>query len=1270
MLVLTVFGCLALLSGQAKGIGSQAVAAQAPVTLFMPAVSSAEGAGGRVLAAPADSDPDEWTVDPCKQYSEQRDFLPLNRWTSFNLFAVDNAWIFKTQMFVSMIASFMFGAAAMAWRIIGNLMGFSYTFDMVCSAAGPINSVGRTMSLYAAWFLIPAWLFVLLAVVRRWSSGQRGGPASAVRLIMVFLTATGMIFFVGDQSDQHRHDPTSPYTLPWMAETVQGWVGTASASLLDLQRIGRLDGGTTRNPVFYDDQKQGGAGKVTCAALDDALYNKYNEDNASSSVSNGRDSMVQLSKIWEMTLVRSWETAQFGEGTIRYPSPAHAACRLLESHASVDSQKKFEAYDLATGNPAGTTTRDTYRGFYIDPPDGEQVATVAWGACKGSDDGLAGNGVIPEWQDASKISPESACALLFSGQKSTNVGNDFKAVVEMDKSFYFNGKDELNSKLGKCVTIKDSCYYAWQFASGWLGKNESDRLTQGLMSVIVAFVFLFVLGPMAIGQAVSSAALAGLVMLIPVTLLLVGLGLPQGTRLLKLTGAAAFGDFYFSLALTALTMFIDTTFQAISVTIGTNAPNFFEQVAQGTAPLVALYLFRRLSKILGMGDISTTTGALGFAGAAVLRTSGDRALARNAGGRVSQALGQLGAGRMQLGALDERSLQRRLLNNAATRSMAAAAGRGAHRVTRPVTDWAKDRAESFRAGMHRGSRALARRAASGSPGQRARVYAGLTAGMAGLTVVAPPAVLATLPLMAFTGGAAALRGAQATGGWAGRRLRGIQRMFDHDGIPGLKAPDAATAIPMAKSARAGLREADDWHRNIIRVNNAEDQRRLMARHAEDGLNMLRARQWGAGHAGGLNNDFKGFVNDEEKARAIADMADRTGLRTDQLIVGDHGLALPVPVMVDKRSGQRVFAEGTSIDQAAHPVHYLDKYTLRRQMIDGVEENDDQYVARLTAQLRERGYVTGEGEFVDVFRAHGFDTRVPEVRQRVAAFVSGSRDEELSKIMITARRSEDAAVGAARDWARVSMPIAEVREARDAAAVNAVMEAARTEIGDFGQIRVEMPDGTSSTAGQVRTELEQHLTGMMGVVAEAQDLHDAWTAIPAEDFVSKLNDLTRKHQEHAQDVDRLSVLLRDAADASRAARGLSELRVKLADPNIAVDTTALSQAASQLTSTYEQERREWHETVDRLVGAISRPPTGADVAQEVADALVKLQDTMNIRISNEIGSNGDVIRRLEEMQEALENNMRLTRVDPRLTASRPVDMRKVLHEMYRREMSRD
>ncbi|WP_346049319.1 hypothetical protein [Actinomadura chokoriensis] len=1267
-LVLTVFCGLALLSGQAGDFGSRPQASVPPAVAAGPPESAVADGGGLVLAVGAPHDPTVPsglpTIDSCSRYDEKRDFLPLYRWNDLSLFGVDNSFIFKTQLFVTMVSSLMFMAAAMAWRIIGVLMGVGYGFDMICSAAGPINFVGRSMSRYASWFLIPGWVFVLMTVARRLTSGRHGGPASALRLLVVFLVATGMIFFIGDQSNKNMNNPTGPYTLPWMATTVQGWVGTTTDSLQSLQELGRFNRDKYAHPLFYDGDPAGGTGKITCAALGDALYEKYRAQNKNTSMKDGSATMIQLSKMWEVTLVRSWQAAQFGEGTLENPSAAHASCRVLEAHSDVDLKKKLEAYDLAGGNTSKTTD-DMLRAYYLDPKSDEQTIMIAWGACKGNDSGsgTVEGGTIPQWNDSAVEDREKACDTLYSS--SIGNGDDNTGFIDMlfgseskVRNFYFNGNDELQEKLGGCVTTKEACRASWDFVSSWLGQNQAQRLTQSLMSLIVSFVFLFVLGPVALGQAISSVALAGLVMILPVTLLLLGLSLHQGKRLLKLTGAAAMGNAYFTFAITLLTMFIDTTTGAVNSMVGTNSPTFFEQVAQGMAPLVALYLYRRLSRILGTGDLSTTTGALGFAGAMVLRTSGDRQLSRNADQRMSRSLGRLGAGRMRLGALDERSLQRRMLNNKATRAMASSAGQGVKRAARPLTDWTKDRYDASRARFLRGAADLQRRAASGSPAQRAKAYADLSLGLAAVNVAGSPLASPSLPLIGDTGGAAALGGGTAAGDRFGGRVEG-----NKDGPGSRLQPGMAAGFPMAGSARSARRQAETWHRNITRVGHWEKRRELIAGHTKDGLDMVRGRQWGAGQDSRLNMAFDGFSNGYDKAQALAEMAKKTGLRPEQLMLGDHGLALPVPVAASGNSGRRVFASGTSIEQASHPVHYLDRHILRRKM----GESDDEYIAKLVANLNDCGYITENGEFVDVYAAHGFDTLDPKVRERVAAYISGGRDEELSKIVITPQRSADSAERAARDWVRDSRPsLAQSRQREKEILVSLVNDTKR-EISHFNKIPIAMPDGTSTSAGELRAEIEKSLRDMVEITKMTEDLFDkrSKTSIARETFLEERDRLYNDYQKKFQDFDLHSSLLRGAVDASTSARGSYKLAIKLADPSSATDVADIYRDAEELQADLKRGQQQWHETMERLVGSITRKPGNAADAQNLVQSLEEFRVEIAQRISSEQSKNQDVIKDLKDKQRRLEDAVRRARTDPRQPPHDPVDALGLLANLGRR-----
>ncbi|MEO3826352.1 hypothetical protein [Actinomadura sp. B10D3] len=1217
-LVLTVFYGLALLSGQtdlpgsgeqapAKGVAqAQAVPAQVASAGTVPAQAAPAGAvpapaaGEQVLAAPA---PVGESAGPeCTEHEEQSTFLPLNRWTSLELHVVDNSTLFKVDQFVSMISELMFMASGLCWQIIGTLMAFGFSFDVICTTATPINSVTAGFAQYATWLLIPAWVFVLMTVVRRGSGGQgrARGPASAARLIMVFLAATGMIYFIGDQADRHRDDPTAAYTVPWMSATVQGWFGEATDALYKLELYGLLDDGRQRHPVFYDDQPVGGAGLTNCAALDRALYDRFLAKKQGTSLKEGRQALVQVSKMWEITLLRSWQTAQFGEGTTKYPAPAHASCRWLEANSSVDTKHKIAAYDLSIGKDPKKHGHRTMRDFYLDPPGGEQTIMVAWGACR-ANNGKPGNGAtLPQWDEVGDGMPDrdKACAKLYSQKR---IEDPSKEVVSNGadgdlKQFYFNGEDELSEKLGKCYGNNEACQQNWDFVSAWLGRNHAERLTHGLMSLVVSVVFLLTLGPLAAGMTVSSIMLMGLVMLLPITLLLLGMGLPQGKRILKLTGAALASDFLLSVALTIIMLLTGTGHYAVMETIGENtAPNLFEQILLCAVPLAALYLARRIMRAMGVGDVSTVSGAIGFATAVALKGSGDRRLARDPHRLVRRELDKLGL-RKPLKSLDEKELQWRRLDNPAARWLGRKAGdkarHGASRVTRPVANFAKDKY---------GRLMLSKRAAQKwveeqSPYKRAGIYGAATLAMGGVSAAFPGAALLTVPLMSGSGRRVVTNVAQGLHADA-RDVR-------------------AAGLPQAKDARSSLKDADAFHRQVIRIHDDGMRRDVEKKHNLRSLERQRARMWG--------DEFNGFASDEQKMAGQIQMAKRLGVKPDSIMVSSEGLVVPVP--------------GADAEFAGHWVNHLPSHVLRRR--EG--EVDDQWIARICAQASEAGYINDLGENVDVYAAHGLDTSSSEVRDRIASFFAGGNDAELSKIRIDLPRAGNSSE-TARDWLEQYGPNVRQRWDADEDAIAGAVAAARRELENFPGTTADLPTRGTMTAAEIRGALDAEISTLNMVIERGHG---------SGDYASGADD----QRILAREIEELGTALRDLFDSSSQARTLSSVRARVADPSTSVGTEELSQEIQRITDELRQGQEDLQRDLDRAFGSISRKVSDEDDARSVQRDLDELKRMLEERFDQEEENNREVVRATEELERRLDGFYRLRESDPRFSAPNRDDIR--------------
>ncbi|MEV5709690.1 hypothetical protein [Actinoallomurus sp. NPDC052274] len=1298
--MVTVFCGLALVSGNGFGLGghshasataaaSSAASPTAPVRTVTGAsagsttvASVLPDVDGQVLAAPPRVDGIEKS-GICQGYKERRNFLPLNRWTSFGLFTVDNAWIMKVRLFVSMLASLAFMFAALLWQLIGTVMGFGYTFDMVCWAAPGINAAVHDLSMWASWFLIPVWLFILAAVIKRWNSGKNG-PAAAMRLLLVFLSATGMIFFMADQSGKHMDDPTAKYTVPWMARSVQGWFGSMSRSLTSLTDLG--SNGAT---AFYDNDPLY-AGNVTCAKLDDTLYTHYGNQNSGtmrdgsmSEMADGVGGMQQISKIWEITFVRSWVAAQFGDGDEHHPSPAHAACRYLESNADVPVQEKLDAYDMATGHKIGTTTQGIKRGYFIAPSNNEQLIMVAWGACK-SKTGLSGDGPLPQWSPAKIDDKAGACDQIFSGQTSEGMGKfmmDLITGTYKINGFYFNGNDELSGKLGDCIAsdkedVAENCRADWNFVSGWLGANQAERITQGLLSAIIAVVFLFTLGPMAVGLTLTSVALAVLCMILPLSLILLAAGAESGKKALKATGAAAGGKFVFTLGLAFLTNFISLTNDVVHASIGnTPTPNFFQQALQGGAPLLGLFLFKRGAKWLGLGDLSKMTGMLGFAGAAMMRATNDKSMYQGAADRLSRGLGRIGVGEKRLSALDERSLQRRMINNKATRAAARGVGKGlkraGKRVGKPVADWTKDKSQpavnwtkdKYQAGraavggvLTRRRNDLARMIRSGSPAQRAAGYAALAAGGAAVTALAPGMLtLASLPLMLGAGAAALGKTTQAVTGHASERMKRAIRLasFLEQGKDGNKVGSlkegSAAGVVFTNSPNTAKRLAENNQRNLMRVNDKEQRRRLTTEQVTQSLDAVRARQFGANHADGYNPTFRGFTDEVDRQKALNETAAKMGAKPEQLNLSTQGLLLPNVLSFDK-NGQRKIDQSAPLALKAHPANWVPQHVWDHQVINGVRETDDQRNVRICSYIQECGYLTPDGEWI----SPAGDVRDPAVRARIEA--GGG---ELAKMVIKPRRPADDAMRAGRVWLgnEVSRTYVESGE---------LMSTARDEIKDVGKVRVALPSGRDSTAEEVHVELERKCDDMKVILRQVEALHERSRSMGSADFRDRLADLNDLGRERAQEIEELTKMMRDVADASSSARNAWQVWAEVYDP--AADLDDIGKAKEQidrLNAMTHARQAEWHQELEKLLGRVSRMPHLWGDSARMEAVLDELKNKIDNRMAGEKWDNRVLTDKLESIERVFEDEFARMASDPRASSDRTPRLREMLDRMFDR-----
>jgi hypothetical protein len=443
--------------------------------------------------------------------------------------------------------------------------------------------------------------------------------------------------------------------------------------------------------------------------------------------------------------------------------------------------------------------------------------------------------------------------------------------------------------------------------------------------------------------------------------------------------------------------------------------------------------------------------------------------------------------------------------------------------------------------------------------------------------------------------------------------------------------------PMAGDARAARRSADRRHRNIIRASASDKEAAKAITNGEvkHALDMMLARQRGAGHPDGLNPSPKNFASELEKELALRELSKKTGLAPERIILSDTGLWLPEPVDTDKRTGQPIFPEGTPPDQKKHWVHYMDEATKRPQEdINGVKETPTQRVTRLVAQAMERGYVTIDGESIDVAELNGLKAHQPDFK-------------------IRSRRPERDAIQASREWVEEQTPIRLGPEHRQPEAMQVVMEKAHAEMGNF-----------RANAAGLQLEFDRTFDDMKRVLKQELQLHQDAPYMDLETAQKRSGELTGLHNDQARQLDELSRNLRDLVDAATQARGTQEIVAHIADRSMSMDTADLSLEIQRLREVFQHRQDIRHEDIERLVGSISPVPRNESDAHALVNSLDEFRMEIKRLISNEVWTTRDTEEKLRTMREVNESNAHVHRNNPRTASDMPINSQ-ILLKMHAR-----
>ncbi|HEX6568459.1 MAG TPA: hypothetical protein VF015_04815, partial [Acidimicrobiales bacterium] len=607
-------------------------------------------------------------ADPCvgdaAQAVGQWDCLPFYRWAdeadSFHSnFGRDEV----TSSAMQSIVSLLFGIAGLMWRLLQWVTRTALAFDLFHSVEGgestpvalqPLNdgfaAIARVvLSGVGITVLAVAVLFVIVRAVR-----DGGTP---VRDLARPLLCLGLLLFLLSRAQPLPGGGAQVGSPAWVAQR-----GVGMSNLLGDQ-ISRV-----------------APQRVDVEPPDNLLDCHYYASQLRRSFDGGGDGgdlvgsvafqpqlASHMSALWEAAYLDLWIGAQFG----RDPALARRTyCRLLEDRAGVApaEQAAITMAALAAAGastpPPGTTGTAPFGRFNGDKDF--RRGMVAWAVCGWYDDrsGLqeeadarlvplsgAGFAVNPEfrlmWNLGSPPSEarDGTCSGWWGvdgsgttkppprGTKWAVRDGDgpfqFGTRGDIDEAFTVYGEEELSDEDAAAADVapyaeadRENLPAARRWVLAFNGHNLAGSVPSGCLAIVIAAVYLWAIGGLALGTLVAQFLVVLYFVALPLQLL-IGMWPSQGEggvfwRFTRAGAGSLFAKAVFVALLSALMTLIGVVNQLADVTGAFRSAEgglgFGGVMVQAAAPVVAILMLRWALKGLGMGNIFSLRGAMGLTG--------------------------------------------------------------------------------------------------------------------------------------------------------------------------------------------------------------------------------------------------------------------------------------------------------------------------------------------------------------------------------------------------------------------------------------------------------------------------------------------------------------------------------------------------------------------------------------------------------------------------------------------------------------------------------
>lgn len=568
-----------------------------------------------------------WTRDPDDHNSALR-LLPAYRWAqnvtlvqnSDGVLGMGDASVFIWDMFAS--GGFMI--AGFAWGLLLGAIAFAMTLNLSQIAGQTINNgfTGLFGALnnsgVVALAVVGGVLMTAIAIMKvRFGQAMRtivgvvvplgvtfglafaaagpGGAAAAGSPAWIAERGTGYVddiavrlgggFGLADRivetgtPDDFEFDGdivVDNTCAPYIA-TMYGQYEEASQSVMTTsgERSGPIEG------------LSGNAGSAAEAALKEA------ERVARSTGTGGasRSMLASVSRLWERSLLQPWVLAQYSTTT------GHAlACHQLDAQNGITPTEQ-----RALLTQAGVTTPaadGVYRQRYNNGP--QQAAILAWVACTPT---ATNDAVVSElFKEFDKIKVDDASCAAWANDGTTPEG-----LRDEDRE-----NIETAIAAGSDTTNPQSAYEVRRLYDGMGGYNRPQRIIGGLAAAVAAVLYLFVLGPAALGSILAQLSLVILFMLLPFTLTVLAWPSkqrsPMAVKLLKSTGTAMGAKFALMAVMTLLMQTI-ATLESLLNSSGQGLGGLLSLLIPGAA----LFVVTAIMKKAGFGNLLHPVGAMGAA---------------------------------------------------------------------------------------------------------------------------------------------------------------------------------------------------------------------------------------------------------------------------------------------------------------------------------------------------------------------------------------------------------------------------------------------------------------------------------------------------------------------------------------------------------------------------------------------------------------------------------------------------------------------------------